>query len=80
MRSFCIENNIRTVYGIMTNFKEWIFTRYDLVSEAAKIIDIKENDKNPFEMSKVIKIVDNETINMDELFKLIKIIQFLSSI
>lgn len=48
MRSFCIENNIRTVYGIMTNFKEWIFTRYDLVSEAAKIIDIKENDKNPF--------------------------------
>jgi hypothetical protein len=64
----------------MTNFKEWIFTRYDLIKEAAKIIDINEVDKNPFEMSKIIKIVDHEIINMDELFKLIKIIQFLCTI
>ncbi len=64
----------------MTNFQEWIFTRYDLIKEAAKIIDNKEVDKNSFEMSKVIKIVDHEIINMDELFKLIKIIQFLCTI
>jgi predicted XRE-type DNA-binding protein len=89
MRSYCIETNIRSVYGIMTNFKEWIFTRYNLVSEAAKIIDIQSSRDNrmikphinPYEMSKVIKLIDsNNRINMDQLYKLIKIIQFLYSI
>ena len=69
----------------MTNFKEWIFTRYNLVSEAAKIIEVSSNDNfkphiNPYEMSKVIKLIENNRINMDQLYKLIKIIQFLYSI
>ena len=38
MRNYCIESNIRQIFGIMTNFQEWIFTYYDLVSEGTQIL------------------------------------------
>lgn len=83
MRNYCIETNIRQTYGIMTNFKEWIFTRYNLASEGAKIIEKNEGGSNvsshinPFEMSQVFRVVKNDKINSEELYKVIKMIQFL---
>ena len=55
----------------MTNFQEWIFTRYSLTSEAEQIIDRNVRaaplkDINPFEMSKVFRVVNkNKEIDID---------------
>lgn len=50
MRTYCLEDKRQEVYGIMTNFKEWIFTKYSLNKEVS---DIHRGAKNinPFEIS-----------------------------
>jgi hypothetical protein len=78
MRNYCIETNIRQIFGIMTNFHEWIFTYYDLLSEGTKILEnlevLGDHHINPFEMSKVYRVVKGNQIDEKELFKVIKMI------
>jgi hypothetical protein len=58
----------------MTNFQEWIFTRYSLTSEAEQIIDKNGraaplSDVNPFEMSKVFRVINKrKEVDMDQLY------------
>ena len=33
MRHYCIENRQLTMFGVLTNYKEWIFTKYSLHKE-----------------------------------------------
>jgi hypothetical protein len=69
MRNYCIGNNIKQIFGIMTNFQEWIFTYYNLVSEGTKILENQElqgdveHHINPFEMSRAYRVVKEDKID-----------------
>jgi len=35
MRLVCIEQKTTQVYGVLTNYKQWIFTRFSMSNEIA---------------------------------------------
>jgi len=79
MRTYCLDAKASEVYGIMTNFKEWIFTKYSFLDEARSMIT-NESQGNPFQISKVFKIIKkveeqtHETIDKTELHRVITIV------
>lgn len=52
LRAYCILSKLNSICGIMTNFKSWIFTRYDLKQELQnedeQLQMKKDKYKNPF--------------------------------
>ena len=61
LRRFCLIEQEPEVYGILTNFNTWYFTKYSLNKELASLMDpepkVYESSNNPFEISKPIKIM-----------------------
>eukprot|EP00347_Sterkiella_histriomuscorum_P022612 403337826 len=45
LRHFCIQSGQSQVYGIVTNFKEWYFTKFDLLKEIVSVIS-QNNQRN----------------------------------
>ena len=79
--------------GILTNYKEWIFTKYDFQKEVEhrleKTLGIKpvglnlDSDVNPFQISIKYNIFLTKTkeenwINQDELSNIVKSIEWLA--
>jgi long-subunit acyl-CoA synthetase (AMP-forming) len=65
--------------GVMTNFKEWIFTKYSLKKEIMKDINQSKETLNPFEMSKTFTILDdNFDIIPDQLTNVVIILEWLA--
>lgn len=70
--------------GVLTNFKDWIFTKYSLLSEFEnEIVKHQEPQKliltSPFEVSQTLTILDDEfKIKIEELQKVIQILEWLS--
>ena len=64
----------------MTNFKDWIFTKYSFLDEARNMIK-GTREFNPFQISQVFQVMkrDDQTgvddLNEQELVKVVKIIQ-----
>jgi ribosome biogenesis SPOUT family RNA methylase Rps3 len=68
---------------VLTNFKEWIFTKYSLLEEVKQLIQAQGNETsinnvNPFEISEVYRVVkkegNEESIDRVELNKVFNII------
>ena len=58
LRTLCLIEQEHRVHGILTNFKEWIFTKYSLMNEAGELIRQTDDraasyglDLHPFEIS-----------------------------
>lgn len=49
------------MFGCITNFKEWSFTYFNMEDEATyayQILDAPRETFNPFDVSKIFRIVD----------------------
>lgn len=79
MRTYSLLSQTPIVYGIMTNFKDWIFTKYSFLDEARFMMK-ETREYNPFQISQVYQVMkkDDETgvddLNEQELVKVVKII------
>ncbi len=81
MRHYCILKELKQVYGLVTNFKQWVFTSYNLLKEAnlEKTKYGYEIPASAFEVSHTIEILDdNLLIIPEELEKIVYILRWLT--
>jgi len=43
LRNTCIQYNLQEACGVLTNYRQWIFTRYDMSKEIFKVVSSAEN-------------------------------------
>ncbi|TNV82573.1 hypothetical protein FGO68_gene5050 [Halteria grandinella] len=65
LRRFCLIEQEPEVYGILTNFNTWYFTKYSLNKELSSLLSpekkVYESEINPFEISQPIRLFKNFT-------------------
>ena len=65
----CIKFSLSSLNGIITDYKDWYFTRFDLSKEIA-------GKENLFELSDRIELInDVKLISKDNLAKIVNIIE-----
>lgn len=70
--------------GILTNYKEWVFTKYNFETEVNNAIVSKVhkcilNERNPFEISQKFTIMnDNFELDIAELQKVVNVLEWLA--
>ena len=72
MRAACLEHQMSQICGILTNYQDWIFVKYDLFEEIENKIGSPQ-----FQVYGKIRMIDdnaNHTLKKAELAKLLKII------
>jgi len=74
LRNVCIKNSLPYCNGVLTNFKQWYFTRYSLSREFKPV-----EGKSIFEASKkYIVVKENNVIDQEKLSNVVKILYWLT--
>lgn len=85
LRNYCMKYHKANIFGIITNFKEWSFTRYSLHKELVQVQRMLAEksywDYSPFSMSESYHLMEsseNSIIDTQALAKILAIIEHLS--
>ena len=61
LRRICLKHRYPCLFGVLTNYKSWIFVKYDLVAEVQAVRNCVRHDQVPakFEVCPEVAILDD---------------------
>ena len=67
-RSICIDYGLAQTYGVLTDFKTWIFTRCDIGKEVHSVVNRSHQHDPPkmFEVSENFEVCDPFTLELNK--------------